>query len=106
MEFVIYNMLPMRYRLVWGSNSRPSGLFALYVNNEKIGEFDSYKFRSNILSLTGELFRPKDGFNRKDFWVDNITEFGDVRVRFEYLGTGENTTNGLSIDYIKLIPVI
>jgi hypothetical protein len=106
MEFIIYNMLPMPYRLVWGSNSRPSGLFALYVNDEKIGEFDSFKFRSLILSVTDELFRPKDGFNRKDFWVDNITEFGDVRIRFEYLGTGQNETNGLSIDYIKLIPVI
>jgi len=106
MEFVIYNMLPMPYRLVWSSNSRPSGLFALYVNDEKIGEFDSYGFRSLILSVTGEPFRPKNGFNRKDFWVDNITEFGDVRVRFEYLGMGQNETNGLSIDYIELIPII
>lgn len=99
-------MLPMPYRLVWSSNSRPSGLFALYVNDEKIGEFDSYGFRSLILSVTGEPFRPKNGFNRKDFWVDNITEFGDVKVKFEYLGTGQNETNGLSIDYIELIPVI
>jgi len=107
MEFTIYNMLPLPYRLEWSSSSRPSGLFAVYVNDEKLGEFDSYKFRKPVLSVTGELFRPKDGFNRKDFWVENITEYGDVRVRFEYLGPGEaSNPHGLTIDYIKLIPEI
>lgn len=107
MEFTIYNMLPLRYRLEWSSSSRPSGLFAVYVNDEKLGEFDSYKFRKPVLSVTGDLFRPKDGFNRKDFWVENITEYGDVRVRFEYLGPGEaSNPHGLTIDYINLIPEI
>jgi hypothetical protein len=107
MEFTIYNILPLRYRLEWGSGSRPSGLFAVYVNDEKLGEFDSYKFRKPVLSVTGDVFRPKDGFNRKDFWVENITEYGDVRVRFEYLGPGEaSNPHGLTIDYIKLIPEI
>ncbi|MCP4313045.1 MAG: hypothetical protein GY790_17435 [Bacteroidetes bacterium] len=107
MEFTIYNVLPLRYRLEWSSGYRPSGLFAVYVNDEKIGEFDSFKFKKSILSVTGELFRPKDNFNRKDFWVENITEYGDVRVRFEYLGPGEaSNPHGLTIDYIKLIPEI
>jgi len=106
MEFTIKNVLPMRYRLIWSSNSRPSGLFAIYVNDIYIGEFDSNKFRSTVQSVTGEYFRPDNGFNRKDFWVDNLTEFGDVKIRFVYLGPGLEENNGLNIDYVKLIPAI
>ena len=69
-QFTIRNVLPMRYRFIWSANFRPSGLFAIYINNEKIGEFDSFKFRSTIQSVTGEYFRPNEGFNRKDFWVE------------------------------------
>jgi hypothetical protein len=47
-----------------------------------------------------------EGFNRKDFWVENLTEFGDVTIRFEYLGPGSQENNGLNIDYVKLIPAI
>ena len=106
LQFTIKNVLPMRYRLVWSSNFRPSGLFAIHVNDINIGEFDSFNFRSTIQSVTGEYFRPKEGFNKKDFWVENLTEFGDVTIRFEYLGPGKEQNNGLNIDYVKLIPVI
>ena len=106
MEFTMKNILPMRYRLIWSANSRPSGHFAIYVNDEYIGEFDSNKFRSTVQSVTGEYFRPKEGFNSKDFWIENLTEFGDVRIRFVYLGPGREENNGLNIDYVKLIPAI
>ncbi len=106
LQFTIKNILPMRYRLEWSANSRPSGLFAIYVNDEYIGEFDSNKFRSTVQSVTGEYFRPLEGFNRKDFWVENLSEFGDVNIRFVYLGPGREENNGLNIDYVKLIPAI
>ncbi len=106
LQFTLKNVLPLRYRLVWSSNFRPSGVFAIHVNDEKIGEFDSFKFRSTIVSVTGDYFRPKEGFNKKDFWVENLTEFGDVTIRFEYLEPGSQENNGLNIDYVKLIPVI
>jgi hypothetical protein len=104
LEFFIKNVLPMRYRLVWRGNSRPSGLYAIFINGEKIGEFNSFNFRSTILSVTGEYFIPFDGYNRKDFWVDHLTEFGDVSVKFVYLSSGGQNNNGLNIDYVKLIP--
>ena len=106
LQFTIKNILPMRYRLIWSANSRPSGLFAIYVNDEYIGEFDSFKFRSTVQSVTGEYFRPNEGFNRKDFWVENLTKFGNVKIRFEYLGPGDQENNALNIDYVKLIPAL
>jgi hypothetical protein len=45
-----------------------------------------------------------EGFNRKDWWVENILDFGDVSIRFEYLGPGAQSTNGFNIDYVTLIP--
>jgi len=106
LQFTLKNILPMRYRLIWGANSRPSGLFAIYVNDEYIGEFDSFKFRSTVQSVTEEYFRPNEGFNRKDFWIENLTEFGDVNIRFEYLGPGSQENNALNIDYVELIPAL
>jgi hypothetical protein len=102
-EFTFRNVLPMRYRLVWRANSRPSGLFAIYINDEKIAEFDNNLLRSTILSVTGQYFIPDNGFNRKDFWVENISSFGDVSIRFQYLGPGRQSNNGLNIDYVELI---
>ncbi|MDX2431100.1 MAG: hypothetical protein QNK35_09215, partial [Bacteroides sp.] len=114
LEFTFNNLFPMRYRLEWRANSRPSGLFAVYVNDveltfeDKFGniytEFDTYDLRESVISVTGDRFLPEGGFNMRDYWVENLTEYGDVKVRFEYRGPGGNNTNGLNIDYVKLIP--
>jgi hypothetical protein len=106
LEFMIKNVLPMPYRFVWRGNSRPSGTYAIYINDEKIGEFNSNLFRSTILSVTGEYFTSIDGYNRKDFWINHLTEFGDVSVKFVYLNAGGQSNSGLNIDYVKLIPDI
>jgi hypothetical protein len=106
-QFKFKDIWPARHRLLWRANYRPSGLFAVYINETKIGEFDTYSLRSTVISVTGERFSPSSsGFNRKDFWVENIDEFGDVTIRFEYLGTGFSSTNGFNLDYVELIPFI
>jgi len=94
----------MKYRLEWRGNFRPSGLYAIYVNDEKIGEFDSFRFNRSIISVTGERFLSDNGYNTKDFRVENLTEYGDVRIRFEFIDSGDQSSNGLNIDFIKLIP--
>ncbi len=106
LEFNFKNVFPMKYRLEWRANYRPSGLFAVYIDDEKLGEFDTYNLRSPVISVTGERFIPDNGFNTKDWWVENITEFGNVTVRFEYLGSGAASSNGFNIDYLTLVPVI
>jgi len=104
MSFPFKNILPRKYRLVWRANHRPSGLYAIYVNDVKIDEYDTFNLRSSVLSVTGERFEADGGFNSKDWWVENITEFGDVTIKFEYLGPGFSTANGFNIDYVALIP--
>jgi hypothetical protein len=105
-EFFFTNVFPMEYRLEWRANYRPSGIFAVYINDFKLGEFDTYSLRSSIISVTGQRFIPVEGFNRKDWWVENLEDFGDVKIRFEYLGPGSQSTNGFNIDYVALIPAV
>ena len=115
LEFTFREMFPMRYRLEWRGNYRPSGMYEVYVNDqileykdkfdESYTAFDTYYFNSPILSVTGELFQPDEvGFNTRDYWIDHLTDYGDIRIRFKYLGPGEKSTNGFNIDYVKLIP--
>jgi len=105
-SFQFINVFPMKYRLEWRANNRPSGNYAVYINDQMIGEFDTYELRSVVISVTGESFIPEGGYNSKDWWVDNITEFGDVTVRIEYLDPGSSSSNGLNIDYVALIPAL
>ena len=114
LEFSFKDLFPMRYRLEWRANSRPSGVFQVYVNNQlleyqdKFGnthtDFDTDELRQSVISVTGERFFPEGGFNMRDYWVDHISEYGDITIRFEYVEPGASSTNGLSIDYVKLIP--
>ena len=104
-EFTFQNIFPGRYRLEWGANYRPSGVYTVYINDEAIGEYDIFNLRSALYSVTGEIFSPNSaGFNKVDFWVENLTEYGDVRVKFEYKTKGVSKSNGFNIDYVSLIP--
>jgi len=116
MEMVFRNVFPRRYRLEWGASFRPSGSYSIYINDEVITredrfgkirtEYDTYELRQSVLSVDGETrFLPVGNFNVVDFWVENITEFGDVRIRFEYTGPGSASENGFTIDYLALVPV-
>jgi hypothetical protein len=105
-EFKFENVFPMKYRLEFRGFYKPSGLYAVYVNDIEVGNFDTYGFRSAIFSVTGNWNIPQNGYNIKDFWVENIQEYGDVRVRFEYLGKGTANPEGFVFDYISLVPFI
>ncbi len=114
LEFYIRNVFPMKYRLEWRANYRPSGVYSVYVNDQLVGlqdkwgdsqsQFDTYELRNSIVSVSGDRFIPDNGYNSTDAWIENITEFGDVKIRIEYVGAGEGKSNGLSIDYVSLIP--
>ena len=114
LEFAIKNLFPMRYRLEWRAYYRPSGIYEVYVNDQilkykdKFGNtltaFDTYELRNSVLSVTGERFFPNLGFNTRDYWIENLTDYGDVRIRFKYIGPGGSSSNGFNIDYVRLIP--
>ena len=106
LEFTFKNVFPMKYRLEWRASYRPSGVFSVFVNGTDLGSYDTYNLRQSVISVTGDRFSPDEGFNTKDWWVESITEFGDVSIRIEYKDSGFGSNNGLNIDYISLIPAI
>jgi uncharacterized surface protein with fasciclin (FAS1) repeats len=104
-EIKFRNIFPGRHRLEWRANYRPSGAYKIFVNDEELAQYDTYNLRNPLISVTGEIYRPTSaGLNTIDFWVENLTEYGDVSVRFEYLGSGDSNINGLFIDYVSLVP--
>lgn len=105
-EIPFRNIFPGRYRLEWRANYRPSGVFKIFVNDVEVGQYDTYNLRLPLISVTGDvIYRPSSaGFNTVDFWVENITEFGDVNIRFEFVESGASTVDGFIIDYVSLIP--
>jgi len=113
-EITFTDIFPRNYQLIWRSNYRTSGVYAVYVNDVKpidVGgiqhtEFDTYTLSGPIFSIIpGLKFWPEKGFNQKDFLVINLTEFGDVVLKLEYLRPGMGTDTGLSIDFVALIPM-
>jgi len=80
------------------------------VNDELITTFDYYDYAiywgGIINSVTGDYLIPEGRFNKFDMYVDNLTEFGRAKVRFEYIGPGNVSTQGLVIDYIEFLPVM
>ncbi len=113
-EIKFRNIFPGRHRLEWRANYRPSGEYKIFVNDVELDQYDTnhmgypldtYNLQNPLISVTGEINRPTSaGINSVDFWVDNITQFGDVVVRFEYMGSGEYQVNGFFVDYLSLIP--
>jgi hypothetical protein len=113
-KFYFRDMLPMKYSLLWRSTSVPSGKYRISVNGEimeytdrygrKFTEFDTQELSQVIRSVRGGKFIPDNQYNSVDFWVNSITEFGDVEVIFEYIGPGASDNNGFVMDYVALIP--
>ena len=65
--------------------------------------FDTYDLRDGFFSVLGyKLYKDSRGFCDIDGWVD-ISEYGDVTIKIEYIGPGQNLLVGLNIDYIGLI---
>ena len=116
LEFNFNNVFPMKYRFEWRANYRPSGRYSVYVNDQlvqlqdKYGDsrdvFDTYLLQSSIISVSGDRFIPDNGYNSTDAWVEEITEFGSVKIRLEYIDSGEGKINGFNIDYVALIPAL
>ncbi len=113
-EITFEDVFPGEYQLLWRSNYRTSGVYAVYVNGEKPldaggiphTEFDTYSMSGSVFSIIpGRKFWPEKGFNSKDFLVNNLTDYGDVVVKLEYLRPGQGSDPGLSIDFIGLIPM-
>ena len=107
-EFLSRPMFPRRYLFVVRTNMYFGGVYDIYVNDELVKTFDYYdyqRFKKIMPSvITGKRYIAVENFNKFDFWVDNITEYGQARIRFEYKGPSNVQYNGLMLDYIDCVP--
>ena len=106
-EFNSPALFPRKYRMVVATHMDFGGIYDIYVNGELVKTFDYYdylRFRGILFSVTGERFVPTGRFNKFDMWVDNLTEYGSVKIRFEYKGPSFVQNNGFVLDYIEFIP--
>ncbi len=110
LQFTARNLFPRRYRMVVTTHMDIGGLYNIYVNDQLVKTFDYYEFvksRGLIKSVTGATFVPVGRYNKFDFYLDNITEYGRPSIRFEYKGPGTMVPgNGLAIDVIEFVPVL
>ncbi len=97
-----------KYLVVVGTHMDIGGIYNVYVNDELVREeFDYYEYvlRRGILpSEAGGFYKPEGRYNKFDFWVENHTDYGRVKIRFEYIGPGDIEKHGLVIDHIDFIP--
>jgi len=107
-EFNIPAQFPRDYILLVQTNMYYGGIYDIYVNDALAGTFDYYDFIRfqgyNYSSVTGERYFPKGNFNKFDVLVDNLTEYGPVKIKFVYTGPGASFDNGFIVDYFSLKP--
>jgi len=109
LEFTLDNLLPRKYLMRVRTNMDVGGLYNIYMNNELIKTFDWRDFilyRQVIPSvIPGERYYPDGVYNTFDCWLENLTEYGKARMKFEYAGPSTNVRlNGLILDYIEFVP--
>lgn len=108
LQFKAKNLFPRKYRMVIHTHMDIGGIYDVYVNDVLVKTFDYYdyvRYRGLIKSVTGATFIPVGRYNNFDCYVDNITEYGQPTIRFEYKGPGNSPGNGLVLDVVEFIPV-
>jgi len=93
--------------MVFRAHMYVGGIYEIYVNDLLVKTMDYYTYvlgREIYYSVTGKRYLPEAGYNRFDCWVENLTEYGQARIRIEYKGPGTVLYNGLVVDYIDFIP--
>jgi uncharacterized surface protein with fasciclin (FAS1) repeats len=109
-EFETKALFPRRYLVVVRTHMDNGGLYDIYINDQLVKTFNYYDFiryKGVVPSVLGGTNRyvAVGRYCKFDFWVDNITEYGKARMRFEYKGPGTSVpNNGFFIDYVEFVP--
>lgn len=108
-EFKGPNLFPGKYQMIIETHMDYGGLWDIYVNGELVKSFNYYEFRRMngvITSVTGQRFFPRGRYNKFDMYVEEITSYDEIDIKFDYKGPGTMVPyNGLLIDYIEFVPV-
>lgn len=109
LEFKTPSLFPRKYIMIMRTHMDIGGIYDFYINDELVTTFDYYNFilyRGVMPSvITGQRYLPEGRFNRFDFFVENLTEYGRATIKIDYKGAGFVPNNGLVIDYIEFKPV-
>ncbi|HPR31340.1 MAG TPA: fasciclin domain-containing protein [Prolixibacteraceae bacterium] len=99
---------PRRYLMLVRTHMDYGGIYDIYVNDVLVKTIDYYDFtrmRGVVPSVVPGVNHVKFGrFIKFDFWVENITEYGAVTVKFEYKGPTNIKGSALFLDYFELLP--
>jgi hypothetical protein len=96
--------------MVVRANVSVGGKYNVYVNGVKIlSNFNCYTNYINngywLSPSSGITYKSKTVFIIYDCWINNLTEYGKAKIKFEYAGAVAGVRfKGLSIDYIDFIP--
>lgn len=107
LEFLTKNLFPRKYQMIITTHMDIGGLYNIYVNDQLVHTFNYYDYirlKGLIKSVTGKTFTPTGRYNKFDCWVENITDYGRPKIRFEYKGPANVPGNGLVIDAIEFVP--
>lgn len=107
LEFNTRNVFPRKYVMIVQTHMNIGGIYDIFVNDELVRTFNYYdftKYKQLLPSVTGGRYKATGNFNKFDMWVDNITEYGSAKIRFEYKGPSTMLNNGLVIDYVDFVP--
>jgi len=110
------NIFPAQYKLTVRANVSKTGIYNIFVNGKQYPvdindgrgpqwDFDFFNLREGVISsVTNEFYPFENNFCSFDILVDNITEYGDIVVKLEYVGPSQRNKNnsGLNIDFIAL----
>ncbi len=110
------NIFPATYKMTVRANISKTGVYKIFVNGKQYRvdikdgkgpqlEFDFFDLRNGVISSVTNKFYPfQNNFCSFDIKVDNITEFGNVEVKFVYVKPSPRNANnsGLNIDFVSL----
>ena len=107
LEFNVDNLFPRRYLMIVRTHMYVGGIYDIYVNDEYAKTVDYYDYVRNREIWWSDyqgLYKPKGAYNSFDLWIENKLGYGETKIRFDYMGPGGVSTNGLVIDYIDFVP--
>jgi len=110
------NIFPATYKLTVRASVSKTGVYNIYVNDKQYPidindgkgpqfDFDFFNLRDGVISsVTNEFYPFENNFCSFDILVDNLTEFGDVEVKIDYVKPSQRNSNncGINIDFISL----
>ncbi|MFW5656228.1 MAG: fasciclin domain-containing protein [Bacteroidota bacterium] len=107
-EFLVDNLFPRDYRMLVRTHMNIGGIYNIYVNDVLTHTFDYYDYIRNggyLPSVTGRRFRPENGFSYFDFYMTSTTDYGQTRIKFEYVEPGQVLSQGFVVDYFEFFPM-